>query len=134
MVQAANPDATKLGDVAKLLGDKWKGMTEEERQPCAPTVRINFLSDGELTRALSADEDKNKQDVERYQTELAEWEKNHPKTRQDLKDFKVEDVIQDDSAYKNSLLGEERNEARASGLLVAANAWLSCAQRRTGRD
>ena len=91
---------------------------------CAETVRINFLSDGELTRAPSADEDKNKQDVERYQTELAEWEKNHPKTRQDLKDFKVEDVIQDDSAYKNSLLGEERNEARASGLLVAANAWL----------
>ena len=74
---------------------------------CAETVRINFLSDGELTRAPSADEDKNKQDVERYQTELAEWEKNHPKTRQDLKDFKVEDVIQDDSAYKNSLLGGE---------------------------
>ena len=44
---------------------------------CAETVRINFLSDGELTRALSADEDKNKQDVERYQTELTEWEKNH---------------------------------------------------------
>ena len=39
VVQAANPDATKLGDVAKLLGDKWKSMTEEERQPCAPTLR-----------------------------------------------------------------------------------------------
>ncbi len=67
MVQAANPDANKLGDVAKLLGDKWKGMTEEERQPCTPTLRINFLSDGDLTRAPSADEDKNKQDAERYQ-------------------------------------------------------------------
>ena len=102
------------------------------RRPSA--VNPNSLSDGDLTRAPSADEDKNKQDVERYQTELAEWEKNHPKTRQDLKDFKVEDVIQDESASTDSLLGEERNEARASGLLVAANAWLSCAQLWTGRD